>query len=123
MVKDANAQIEALVKKVDDYIADMGDINEKEELIGWQPTEFPKLLDAQRNIKPYQKLWGLIRDFKNNEQSWTREKVVFKLDPEEIDSQTIQMFTTSQKLIQLFPKSNPTCHKLINEIAKDIMDF
>ena len=46
MVKDANAQIEALVKKVEDYIADMGDINEKEELIGWQPTEFPKLLDA-----------------------------------------------------------------------------
>ncbi len=53
MVKDANAQIEALVKKVEDYIEDMGDINEKEELIGWQPTEFPKLLDAQRNIKPY----------------------------------------------------------------------
>jgi hypothetical protein len=32
---------------------EMTDINEKEELIGWQPTEFPKLLDAQRNVKPY----------------------------------------------------------------------
>jgi|688.fasta_scaffold1151109_1 hypothetical protein len=46
MVKDANAAIDALVKKVQDYIDEMTDINEKEELIGWQPTEFPKLLDA-----------------------------------------------------------------------------
>ena len=31
----------------------MADINQKEELIGWQPTEFPKLLDAQKAIIPY----------------------------------------------------------------------
>jgi len=35
MVKDANAAIDGLVKKVEDYIEDMTDINEKEELIGW----------------------------------------------------------------------------------------
>jgi dynein heavy chain len=123
MVKEANIGIDALVKKVQDYIDEMTDINEKEELIGWQPTEFPKLLDAQRNVKPYQQLWGLLRDFQNNQASWTKEKVVFKLDPEEIDRETKQMFSQSQKLINIFPKSNPTCHKLINEVAKDIVDF
>jgi hypothetical protein len=37
----------------------------------------------------------LIRDFKTNETLWIKEKVVFKLDPEEIDRETKAMFTKS----------------------------
>lgn len=49
--------------------------------------------------------------------------MVFKLDPEEIERETKSIFQQSQKLIAIFPKSNPSCHKLINEVAKDIVDF
>ena len=30
--------------------------------MGLQPTEFPKLQEAENNLKPYQDLWFLVRD-------------------------------------------------------------
>ncbi len=35
-------------------------------------TEFPKLLDAQNNIKPYEDLWRLLRDFESSFLGWTK---------------------------------------------------
>lgn len=43
----------------------MKEINEKEELLGFTPTEFPKLEEAQRNLKPYKELWFLIKQKAN----------------------------------------------------------
>jgi hypothetical protein len=31
----------------------MKDINEKEELIGWAITEFPKIAEASTNLQPF----------------------------------------------------------------------
>ena len=55
-----------------EYITEMTVINQKEDLLGWSMTEFPKLLDAQTNIKPYEDLWRLLRDFESSFLGWTK---------------------------------------------------
>jgi hypothetical protein len=52
-----------------------------------------------------------------------KDKFVFKLDPEEIEREIKAMYTNSVKLLDKFPKSIPTCHKLINEVNKEIVEF
>ena len=51
-VKEANEQIDILARRLQEYLAEMADINYKDELLGFLPTEVPKLLEAQNNLKP-----------------------------------------------------------------------
>jgi len=43
-----------LMELLDQYQLTAADINNKEELIGWQVTEFIQLPEAIRTCKPYQ---------------------------------------------------------------------
>ena len=80
-------------------------------------TEFPNLLQAQNNLKPFEDLWHLIRDYQANIQQWTKDKVVFRLDPEAIEKETKIMFSTATKLTYTFPKSMPGPLKLAQELV------
>jgi dynein heavy chain len=69
----------------------MKEINEKEELLGFTPTEFPKLEEAQRNLKPYKELWFLIKQKTNQLDYWKKTETVFNLEPEEIEKEVKAM--------------------------------
>ena len=66
----------------------MVEINTKEELLGWQPSEFTKLEESQRTIKPYDELWRLVSDSKERIDS-SANTLVKELDPEEIEREAI----------------------------------
>jgi hypothetical protein len=53
-------------------------------------------------LKPYEDLWRLVRSFKTNYTSWTRELAVFKLDPEEIEKSTKNMIQVAGSLQKTF---------------------
>ena len=80
----------------------MQEINIREDLIGWSQTEFPRLQEAENNLKPYQDLWFLIRDKSEKIDLWKKNKSVFLLDPEEIEKEVKFMFSTANKLRLLF---------------------
>lgn len=45
-IKEANDMIKGYALRLSDYLKDMIFINQKEDLLGWSQTEFPKLLEA-----------------------------------------------------------------------------
>mmetsp|Transcript_34873 Transcript_34873/g.6278 ORF Transcript_34873/g.6278 Transcript_34873/m.6278 type:complete len:95 (+) Transcript_34873:2877-3161(+) len=79
----------------------MEDINNKEELLGWTPTEFTKLDEARVNIKPYDDLWRLVLVSKEREEQ-CKLSYVKELDPEEIEREFRQLLGTSRKLLYNF---------------------
>ena len=72
--------------------------------MGLQPTEFPKLQEAENNLKPYQDLWFLVRDVTDKIEGVRKLKSVFLLDPEEIEKDIKQMIQTGNKLKVMFSR-------------------
>ena len=83
--EEACRSIETYDTTIKMLLAEMLDINHKEELLGFAQTEFPKLLESQEKLKPYQDLWFLIREKNEKMEQWKKIKPVFTLDPEDIE--------------------------------------
>lgn len=122
-MKEATDVIDGYRRKLQDLLKEMESINEKEELLGWSLTEFPKLLEAQNNLKPYEDLWHLVVDQDNNNQLWTKTKTVFRLDAEQIEKETRLMFSTAKKLTFMFPKNVAGPLKLANDLVEKLKNF
>jgi hypothetical protein len=56
-----NKTIKKLKKRIDKAFSDLKLINEREELLTGSQTEFPKLEEAQRSLKPFEDLWNLAK--------------------------------------------------------------
>ena len=82
MAKDVNEKIRVFNERLQVMLHDREKINEDEELLGQSQTEFPKLTEAQANLKPYEDLWSLADTFDTNQTLWTKDTCVFKLNPE-----------------------------------------
>ena len=117
-IKEANDVIDNLGRRLQDYLKEMELINKREDLLGWSQTEFPKLIEAQNNLRPFEDLWHLLRDYEVNLQTWTKTKTVFRLDAENIEKDTKVMFTTAKKLTFQFPKSVTGPLKLANDLVE-----
>lgn len=94
------------------------EIIEKEEMLGMTVSEFPKLLEADHYIKPFEELWVLVRDLSANYISWTKD-AIFKLDAEAIETTVKQMSQTALRLSQSFPKV-PNSAKAATECFTDL---
>jgi hypothetical protein len=46
-------------------LQEMEDINSNEDMLGHNLTDYPRLIEGQKKLKPYEELWRLVRDFKN----------------------------------------------------------
>jgi len=84
---EAVKTIEAYGYTITEYMTEMQEINKKEEQLGWTTTEFPKLVEGQQNLKPYDDLWTLIKEESEKSDQYKRVKSVFLLDPEEIEKE------------------------------------
>jgi predicted nucleic acid-binding Zn-ribbon protein len=60
MAPQTNEEIARIKKRIEEANYEMEQINEREELIGWDQTPFPKLQESQLNIKPFDDLWSLV---------------------------------------------------------------
>lgn len=89
------------------------DINRKEELLAMNVSEFPRLLEADHYLKPFEELWTLVRDLSSYYTSWTKE-AIFKQDAENIEQIVKQMVQTAVRLSQSFPKV-PNSAKVASE--------
>ncbi|CAD8159976.1 unnamed protein product [Paramecium pentaurelia] len=124
-VKEANDIVDNHIKRLQEYVAEMQDIQMREEQLGWQPTEFVKLQDAQNSIKPYEELWHQLRDWEQNSMNWTKAKFIFRLDAESIEKDVKTMLTQAKKLTYQFPKNTTPqgTLQLIKQLSDKINDF
>ena len=118
LYKDYCEQIAILKQRLEESEEKMKEINKKEELIGWQPTEFTKLEEAQKNIKNYDELWKLVSLSKEKMDTWIGT-LVKELDPEDIERQARQMQNQarnlSYRLKEKAPKPAEVAQLTLNE--------
>ena len=101
----------------------MQDINEQEEHLGFQVSEFPKIDEAKVNIKPYNELWNLIRDQKVKLEDWNGNNI-FDLDPEIVEKDHKIMFNMSNRLMTIFNNMKlPKPAKLAEQVKNNLFDF
>lgn len=62
----------------------MGDINEQEKHLDLPTSEYPIIEELKSMIKPYEELWGLVRDTNNRLDKWKESKLK-EIDPEEVE--------------------------------------
>lgn len=121
--ENANAMVESLNKRIRDCQMDIADINMKEELIGWQATDFPKLGETVTSMKPYENLWKVVKDFENKSQAWSKDSI-FNLDPEIVEKEAKMMFSTANKLANdTFKKAVPNIMRVATQALSNISQF
>ena len=120
-IADKNKEkIDEFVVDLRKYLEEMQEINTKEELIGWPQSEFPKLIEAQNDVRPFETLWNVINEYNTKSYSWNKENI-FKMDPEEIEKECKQFLTNSKKLMHIFNKTD-TAWKHASETVVKIKD-
>ena len=118
-----NEEIDGYLQKIKDFEAQANDINQKEEKIGWQVTEFQELYEASSKLTPYVDLWRLIRDFDRLHNTWTRDKVVFKLNPDEVETEMKRMKKKSIELGATFKSDAPNPLRLTKKLRGNVEEL
>ncbi|CEM30102.1 unnamed protein product [Vitrella brassicaformis CCMP3155] len=90
-------KIQGLKEKFERFQFEVENLNQKEELLGWEATDFEQLTEAITKLEPYEKLWNLANDFTKQSHQWIRGPL-FQLDPEKVDSEANAMWKTAYKL-------------------------
>lgn len=62
----------------------MNQINLKEEHLGWSPSEFPRLINAQKILKPHEDLWNTIYEYEQLKTDM-RKELVKNMKPDDIE--------------------------------------
>ena len=121
-VDDTNQNIAELKFKLQEAEEKMNTINRKEELLEWNPSEFSKLEEAKQTIKPYEELWGLVREVGKIDKE-TNNTNVKELDPDEIERDARKKLGTARSLFHQFKDKYPRPAEVADIIIKDLDVF
>lgn len=123
-MEEAVKGIEHFSADIKNYEVEAAEIRKNEELLGFTASEFD-LDKLKYNLKPFEDLWFLIRDKKEKIEGWRKKKQAFDLDPEEIEKDVKQMYSTAQKLKVQFVRSKvfQLPLKLTETVITDLNEF
>jgi dynein heavy chain len=99
-IKEANEEIDRIIERGKELTATLDEINRREELLGYQVTEFPKLEESIASYKQYEDLWRLARRYYTQSEAWNKT-LAFNLDAEAMDKEIGSMNSLSFKLNNL----------------------
>lgn len=99
-----NRYIVSINTKLAQLTEDMIKINEQETDLEFPVSDQPLIDELKTQIKPYEELWTLVRDYQQRTKLWY-EGELLKLDPEEVEKDHKSMFTISNKLAARFGNS------------------
>jgi dynein heavy chain, axonemal len=111
-------------KKVQDLKEELKDLNKREVLLGMEESEGSKLVEWDKNIKPFEELWSLAKNYTTYNVSWTKESI-FRQDSDSISTQTKQMYKNVVLLSNnpIIKKFAPLTIKIADDLADDIKNF
>ena len=84
-------------------------------------TPTTKLEELEKQLKPFEELWELVRDFSQSSQTWTKDSI-FKLNSDDIDFQAKAMYKLAVQLSnnKLIEKFAPIALKVTETLVEDI---
>lgn len=94
---DYNKQIEKINKSLANLKANLEHINSQETDLEHQLTECPEIKKCMQAIKPFEDLWGLVRDWNKAKQHW-ETCTITTLVPDEVDKEHKRMLMLSRRL-------------------------
>lgn len=101
------------------------DIQKKEEMLGWEMTEFEQLDQAFDLLDPYDKLWSLVAQHQECNRKWTRSPLFSgDIDPNKVESDVQAMWRTSFKLKAQFEQDKvPKPENVATKVKADLDAF
>ena len=79
-----NKGIASIINKLQELGDEMVKINDQEADLDIPITEYPLIEECKRQIKPFEELWAMVRDYNNKNNMWLNEALL-KLNPEEVE--------------------------------------
>lgn len=112
-----------LQEHLEGLIRDQQEIEERERILGFIITQFPKLEIIGNNLRPYQRLWILCRDSKDKVKEW-KKACIFKLNSDNVIKERKNMQREAAELKIIFSKGHPIqVNVLDNQIIKTLNEF
>ena len=98
---DYSSAAEDMSKRLGQAEEEAEEINRLERLFGWPATKFEKVTNLNNMLSPFLILWTTVYQFYSSYATWMNGPFS-KLDPEEVDSDAMDMFRKIYKLSKLF---------------------
>ena len=118
-----NKGIASIINKLQELGDEMVKINDQEADLDIPITEYPLIEECKRQIKPFEELWAMVRDYNNKNNMWLNEALL-KLNPEEVEKDHKTMLQTSNKLAITFLNNKiPKSEKIANDIKSELLKF
>ncbi|XP_070580768.1 dynein axonemal heavy chain 3-like [Ptychodera flava] len=114
-------QLNNLQKKLEDARDELEAINKEEELLEWEPTQFPILQSMFQLKLPYDQLWNTALKFHTSYEVWMNGPFQ-DLDAEEVDEEVGNMWRTVYKLAKTF-NEQPGPQRIANSVKGKIDKF
>lgn len=122
LYRDYCPQITNLKLRLEKCVKKMEEINEKETLLGWTPSEFSKLEEAKKTIDIYDELWSLVSAISERFAFWI-STLVKDLDPDDIEREVRQMQGKSKSLKERLKEKAPKLSEVAGQISTEIERF
>jgi len=109
-------RIQAMDTDLDVAEEKAADLNRREILFGWEPTNYDEIKTLRKNFSPYLTLWTMCDDFQNKREVWTKGSFL-KLDGEAMEDEVQKWYVlcwSTKTSLSLFSLSihihHPTPH-------------
>ena len=103
-IPEASKHVNNLIemgKTIEDYRAELEQINKEEQLFAWELSQFPMLQQIAVLKDPYDKLWTTYQTFITKDAMWLKGSFL-GLNAEEIGEEVQNMWRTLHKLQKSF---------------------
>ena len=101
-VEEVNSLMEAIEKAE----AQAENFNMREKVFGFQPTDYPGLMSAKKELQPFHTLWNMVADFHTSRQEWLHGSFL-ELDANEIENNVSDWWKTSYKMSKTLEEETP----------------
>ena len=115
-------RLQALDTDLDVAEEKAADLNRREILFGWEPTNYDEIKTLRKNFAPYFTLWTMCDDFQNKREVWTKGSFL-KLDGETMEDEVQRWYATAHQLAKKFERISPGASEVARKLKKEITDF
>ncbi|XP_065561311.1 dynein axonemal heavy chain 3-like, partial [Artemia franciscana] len=120
-MKRTSSALDLLVSKLEKASADLKDINQNEEHLGWEPTTVESLAVLRQNMDPYHKLWHISLDFTVKNKRWSNGPLA-GLEYTTIFGEIENMYKIIYKLCKTF-SDNPGPRRVAQTVRGQMEKF
>ncbi|KAK3717325.1 hypothetical protein QZH41_011557, partial [Actinostola sp. cb2023] len=114
-------KLDELDESLKTAVDELAELNTEEELLQWQPTQFPILQSMLAYKEPYDKLWKTALSFNNKHEAWLNGPFT-NINAEEVEEDISSMFRTVFKLSKTFGDA-PAPRRVADSVKSKIDKF